>query len=375
MISKNTIKPSNKKYFYEISFIRAIACLCIVMVHVTAGFYYENGRTFTWPVQFFNQISRYGTPAFAIISGFLLYNQAINRKSSLKKFWQSRFTKVIIPFLVWSILYLFLKYMYNQFTIPNFNSSEKVKDFLYFFFTGKSNYHLYFIAVVVQFYLLFPLLRLIKTKNSLILLTVASFFINYFFVQYEINIGTGLLNKFINERVFIFHWIYYFFLGGLLVYFWEKIMIWIKQNTIFSMLIGLIVVVSGIFEYKCAGWIESNRVINMINLPLLFIALAGVYTSLSRWDKTRNFIVQIGNMSMGIYLVHPLILFFLRYYDFFDMFYARTRYFPLMYLFTLFTSIVIVKLITKLPFGSYIVTVAKANPSKNKSSRDLKNQA
>src|SRR5699024_1272603 len=180
------IQPANlkhqKKYFYEIGFIRAIACLCIVMVHVTAGFYYENDGTFTWFNQFFNQISRYGTPAFAIISGFLLYNQAIKKGFTFKYFVQSRFTKVIIPFLIWSIVYLILKWSYGQFELPNWSSSEEVKDFMYFFFTGKSNYHLYFISIVVQFYLIFPLLQLFKSRNSLILITLITFFVNYFFV-------------------------------------------------------------------------------------------------------------------------------------------------------------------------------------------------
>lgn len=361
MTKEGINNQSHNKIFHEISFIRAIACLCIVMVHVTAGFYYENDRTFTWPVQFFNQISRYGTPAFAMISGFLLYNQAINRKFTVKRFLTSRFTKVIIPFLVWSILYLILKWTYNKYTLPNMDTPGEVKDFLYFFFTGKSNYHLYFIAIVVQFYILFPFLKFIKSKNSLILLTITSLFINYFFVQYKIDIGTGLFNNFINERVFIFHWIYYFFLGGLLVYYWEKIMTWVRENTLYSILIGLIVIIAGVFEYKFLGWIESNRVMNMVNLPLLFIAFAGVYISLSSWPRIRNFIIQIGNLSMGIYLVHPFILFFLRNHEFFTMFYERTRYLPLMYLFTLFSSILLVKLITKLPFGNYIVTVAKSN--------------
>jgi len=362
------IQPANlkhqKKYFYEIGFIRAIACLCIVMVHVTAGFYYENDRTFSWLTQFFNQISRYGTPAFAIISGFLLYNQAIKRGFRFRKFLQSRFTKIIIPFLIWSFIYLLLKWRYNQFEFPAINSSQEIKDFLYVFFTGKSNYHLYFIVIVVQFYLLFPLLQFIKSKQTLILLTLISFFINYFFVEYKIDIGTGLFNQFINDRVFIFHWIYYFLLGGLLVYHWDRIMIWVKQNTKFSMLLGLIIIIGGIFEYSLAGGIESNRIMNMINLPILFIAFAGVYVSLSSWSKVRNYIVEIGNLSMGIYLVHPFILFFLRKYDVFEMFYAHTGYLPLVYLFTLISSMALVKIIVKLPFGNYVVTVARSNKQK-----------
>ncbi|MBM7600171.1 surface polysaccharide O-acyltransferase-like enzyme [Virgibacillus halotolerans] len=362
-IQQSEVKPQ-KKYFYEISFIRAIACMCIVMVHVTAGFYHENDQTFSWLTQFFNQISRYGTPAFAIISGFLLYNQVVKRGFKFNYFFKSRINKVIIPFLVWSVIYLLLKWSYNKFEFPNFTSADEVKDFIYFFFTGKSNYHLYFIAIVVQFYLLFPVLQFFKSKKNLILFTLVAFFINYFFVTNTINIGHGFFNKFINERVFFFHWAYYFFLGGLLVYYWERIMVWVKNNTIFSITLGIVVIISGIFEYLFAEGIESNRPMNMISLPLLFIAFASVYTALTFWPKTRDFIVNIGNYSMGIYLVHPFILFFLRNHDLFKVFYDRTRYLPLVYLITFFTSILVVKVILKLPFGNYIVTVVKSNKKK-----------
>lgn len=362
-----------RKYYYEISFIRAIACMCIVMIHVTAGYYYENGSTFNWFTQFFNQITRYGTPAFAIISGFLLYNQVINRRFNLQKFWKSRFTKIIIPFVIWSILYLLLKYFHGQYMLPNFSSTEEIKYFLYFFFTGGSSYHLYFLIIVVQFYFIFGLLHLFKSRNQLILLTLISFYINYFFVQNHIDIGTGFFNEFLNNRVFLFHWIYYFFLGGLMVHVWDPLMQWVKNNSFFSILLGLIVIVGGVIEYQFTDWLATNRPINMINLPLLFIFLSSIYFHLSSLPKIRSFINKIGNLSMGIYLVHPMVLFFFRNYDFLHWIYDYSIMVPVLFVLTMSISILIVNLITKLPFGSYIVTVAKPNIKQVKNVKALAN--
>ena len=240
---------ATKKYYYEISFIRAIACLCVVMVHVSAGYYHESGNSFNWATQFLNQISRYGTPAFAIISGFLLYNQAINRSFKVSFFWKSRITKVVIPFIIWSIIYLILKWHYSGFSLPAWNEVEEIKSFVYLFATGGSYYHLYFIAIVVQFYLIFPILQIFKSKEWLTIFTVAAVFINYFFVEFNIEIGSGLFNQFINSKVFIFHWIYYFFLGGILVHYWEGIIDWVNKNKKISLLLGSIVVICGLFEY------------------------------------------------------------------------------------------------------------------------------
>ena len=100
----------------------------------------------------------------------------------------------------------------------------------------------------------------------------------------------------------------------------------------------------------------------MFSLPILFVALAALYSSYSNdfWIKVRENIVEVGNLSMGIYLVHPLILFFLRRYDIFSFLYERTRYLPIIYLLTLILSIMLVKIIVKLPFGGYVVTVARS---------------
>jgi probable poly-beta-1,6-N-acetyl-D-glucosamine export protein len=126
---KESISSQNKasrKYFYELNFVRAIACLLVVMVHVTARNYHLNDQTFNWATMFLNQVSRLGTPLFAIISGFLLYNQAINRGFQLNRFVSSRFTKVVIPFVVWSFVYMAI----NSYRFPWSENGHELGDFL-----------------------------------------------------------------------------------------------------------------------------------------------------------------------------------------------------------------------------------------------------
>ncbi|HEX5519065.1 MAG TPA: acyltransferase [Candidatus Nitrosocosmicus sp.] len=355
-VGNNKIKK--KGFLGEIAFIRGIACLCVLMVHVSAAYFYENGQTFNATTKFLNQVSRFGTPAFAMLSGFLLYNQLINRNFTVKRFLQSRFTKILMPFVIWSLIYLALKWNYNLFNFPKWNSAEEVKEFFYIFLSGKSQYHLYFIAVVVQFYILFPLLRYFKSKQSLIILTLIAFYINYFFSKYPVNLGSGYLNMFISERGFILHWIYYFLIGGLLVHYWEKIIDWTKNNRAICFWAVGIIIIGAVFEYSFTMWIASNRAINMITLPILFIALSGIYYALSSASKVKEAIVSIGNLSMGIYLVHPLILFYIQHYDMFNSIF-RVRYLPLIYLTVLAACIAIVLLIAKLPFGQFVVTISE----------------
>lgn len=61
-------------------------------------------------------------------------------------------------------------------------------------------------------------------------------FLKLFFVEFEISQRTGLLGVYINEKVFIIHWIFYFFFGGLLVYYWKQVTNWVQRNRTFSLI-------------------------------------------------------------------------------------------------------------------------------------------
>lgn len=352
-------KTTGNVYFYELNFIRAFACLCVVMVHVSADVYYYKGAQLTWSLQFFNQMARFGTPLFAFLSGFLLYNQLKNGRFKLSNFLKSRCTKIVLPFLIWSVIYVCVKRYDDQITLPHVDQPEEVKQFLYTFLTGGTYYHLYFIALVLQFYILFPFLRFISSKNSLIILTVISFLLNYFFVQFPIDFGTGFVHEFINSKVFILHWIFYFILGGLFVHYWESMTHWMKENQGTALLLGLIVFVGGMIEYSFVDWIQSNRIMNMFNVPLLVVALSGLYYKLSILPVIRNTMIKLGNLSMGIYLTHPLILFILYRLDVVEFLYTRDRYLPILFTLTVLLSVLLVMIISKLPFGQYIVTIAQ----------------
>lgn len=238
----------SKSYFYEINFIRAIAALSVVMVHVTATNYSLNDGYLNWLTLFLNQIVRYGTPFFAVISGFLLYNQVINRGFETKRFLKSRVTKVVIPFVIWSYVYLLVKTNDYVFVL----TPENMKSFIYDFVLGKSHYHLYFIAVVIQFYLLFILIQKFTSKKHLLYLTIVGFFITYFNFVHPYQSNSEVLNTFLTERAFIFNWLFYFFFGGLLVHYWSGIVTFVRENIKYILSIGIIPFVFIVYEYSAA---------------------------------------------------------------------------------------------------------------------------
>jgi len=353
---------SERKFYHEINFVRSIAALSVVLVHVTASNYSLNDKQLHWFVLFLNQITRYGTPFFAVISGFLLYNQAIKKQYNFKKFLSSRFTKVLIPFFIWSFIYLIVK-IYSQGGASDF---EGTKHFIYNFLFGKSWYHLYFIAVVVQFYLVFPLIQRFHSQKQLFVLTIIALYFNSFHIIMPLEVSNKLLYQIVNERAFILNWIYYFFLGGLLVHIWPKIISWIKKHSDIVIVLGFMAIIFTIYEYTYVDRIlDSTKLTNLIHVPILFIMFTGLYFVIIKYQKLTSFFLWIGNRSMGIYLVHPLVIWYIRRN--FTWLLEKSKYIPFTYLLILTLTIVLVQLIYRLPLGQYVVIVASRNRRNNSS--------
>src|SRR5699024_6615288 len=208
-----------KKFYEDIPIFRAIAALFVVAVHTTASVAYSfSNKEFTHELLgYLNQIERLGTPVFAVISAFLLMSSVLNRGFSTKYFFKSRFVKIFIPYVIWTILYLIFRYFY----LDNLNPDTSFIDYLIF---GNAYHHLYFIVVVLQFYLVFPLLQYLRKGPLLIIVYVLSCLLHYYWITSgNIDFSNALIYKFVNSRLFIFNWISFFVLGLVYVNYYEEI--------------------------------------------------------------------------------------------------------------------------------------------------------
>ncbi|MDR7073530.1 acyltransferase [Fictibacillus barbaricus] len=354
----NTLK-NNKEYFNEIHFLRAFACIGVLFVHISATYFTQAGEVFNSFTYFFNQIGRFGTPTFAVISGFLLFNQVNKRGFKFKKFVVSRTTKIIMPFVVWSIFYQFVTVFLLGGKLP-----EDSKVLLYNFTMGESFYHLYFMAIVVQFYLLFPLLQFIRNGFGWWIGLIVSAAVSLYFSNVtEIPFFTGILEKVIIDKVFLLHWIFYFVFGGFMAYYWKPISAWSKKYSHVLALSVVAIYVGAVVEYKMIGSISSQRETNLINIPLLSFATIGLYYYLAKVDWVKSSLQTIGQFSMGIYLIHPFTLIMLKKVLPADVW--QTEMMPIMFFVVLFGTLAFVKLIQQLPNHQYIIPIPAKRKSNN----------
>ncbi|WP_261130967.1 acyltransferase [Bacillus sp. Marseille-Q3570] len=348
---EKTLEKSKGKFFEEIHFLRAFACIGVVLVHLSASYYNQHDQTYNWLTFALNQLGRFGTPTFALISGFLLFHQVKAKGFDFQRFLKSRFTKIVMPFVIWSIFYLLINVFVLKANLPTGS------DFIETFLTGATFYHLYFMVIVIQFYFIFPLLQSIRTKRSWMIALVLSFITSAFFINLShfMSVQEGL-GAILSNRVFIFTWIFYFIFGGFLAYYWRSITKLITSQTKLVVLVVAVYLLA-IYEYKIMGSIPSNRMTNLINIPLLSMAVIGLFPIIQNLRILYKPLKLIGTLSMGIYLVHPLVLLFLN--QILPHTAWATRGLPIMYVVVMLLSIAIVQAIRKLSFVQYIIPVPR----------------
>lgn len=343
------------RYIEEINGIRAVACLSVLAVHVSAGVYHQQGG---WDgfTTLINQLARFGTPVFAVISGFLLFHQVKVKGFRLWSFIRSRIHKIVIPYLIWSMVYLIiLKYGYQ---VDHFVSW---KHWAMMMASGRAFYHLYFVAVVIQFYLIFPLLqRLLCSTGAWWVGVTMALTLNLIFLTVDPSLWAGSWGEMIDSaRKSLFPaWMFYFMLGGLFSHHWDRIRAWLGTKGGWFPVMAVPVLIGGMMEYQIKGLYGPARPMNLFNTPILLLAGIGAHLRWGdRWSGVKRGLMALGNFSFGIYLVHPIIIMLMM--ETLSPRIWSPVFLPLLYVVVLALTVGLIQLVRCLPFHQYLLTVPR----------------
>lgn len=151
-------KVRGGRIFY-LDLLRAIACLSVVMIHVSAEFVTKgtSGPDF-WLGNLFDSLSRAAIPLFVMISGALMLDEGYE---FTKKKWLGHIGKMAGFYGFWSTMYCVVYRV-----IPLISRGEKVRMLGVITQILSGHYHLWFVPMIICLYLLVPLLRLWVTEKN-----------------------------------------------------------------------------------------------------------------------------------------------------------------------------------------------------------------
>lgn len=323
--------PRPKERLPQLDLFRAFAVFSVIMVHANSVTMAE--QTLSPSLFYFynaiNILFKFGVTSFIFLSGFVLFYNYFDKPFNLNvlaNFYKKRLVSIGLPYLLVSGCYYGLVAWQNGRLLTE-PAGTQLRLFGKELIHGTAYTHLYFIFIMIQFYLLFPLvlwlLQKLRNRTLWLMMTVPiGFGLQwgfYFWNKYRLHLP--------NKGSFAPTYISYFLVGAVMAVFYDRIRGWL--NTGWRGLsgkgrLGMAVLWMSwiaVTLYHIQLWYELRRGINsastltfeivwvvemVLSILVLLHAVFQIYLrSRSFWVKT---LTRLGGLSFGIYLFHPVVL-------------------------------------------------------------------
>ena len=267
-------------------FLRGLAIMMVVGIHT-----YTLGKDSTVVRQLLNT----AVPLFVAISGYCLSQKRMENKDDYLFFLKKQFPKVYLPVLVWSL---------PLYAIALYSGSSIIKQTILLLSCGLSIY--YFVAFIMQCYVVIPIINnyISGNKRRVVIVSCLISFAWIAGVMYMNTIqGKGI--PLILYAGALACWLMFFVLG---------VMIGHKPERNYSIILPMVIAILGFI----LSVIETDYLLDHYGKgvgikPSSFIYSAGmiflmfsnkVENLIRRTGAIYRFIIWIGSLSFGIYLVH-----------------------------------------------------------------------
>ncbi len=309
--TKERVKPAVAAQAEELIYVRSIrafAMIVIVTLHVAFPLIYlYNSISYAdwWVATDFYIWGKIGSPLFTMVSGVLILNPT--KDQPIRVFFKKRFVKVLLPFVVWSAIYMFwrLKIRGDVMTTP-----EIIKLFI----EGPVYYHLWFIQMILGLYLATPILRVYIRYANRDNLT-------YFLVVWAVAVSVlPIIQRFLGFNIGIDVVVTTGFAGFFVMGHYLRDVTLKRNQMIPAILIAvgtmiftqyathaLTVQGDGVFD----NFFVLNNSLNLIIVAIclfLFFKTIDYDLLFAKFPFIQKIIMWISSCSLGIYFVHVLII-------------------------------------------------------------------
>ena len=222
---------ASKAQLWEVHLLRVFAILAVIAIHTSGSPVArldKNSSVFGLYV-FLNTFSLYADPLFLLISGLVLFYSYLDKPCTPETVWgfyKKRMTGILAPYLVFSVFY----YIVNNYRNPE--QLTNVTRFAYQVLTGRAHTHLYFMFIIIQFYILFPLFWAAARKIGVHLVWVCAILqVGYMFLNREVIVHIDWLPNIMHRTGSLSITYFAFFaLGGAMAMFYPQLKSWLGAD-------------------------------------------------------------------------------------------------------------------------------------------------
>lgn len=294
--------------------LRAFAISLVVIIHFVAMFQqspYVTGAPYQLLAVSIDQIGRISVPLFVALSGYGLALKYAKKELKWGEFLRRRVWKLLPLYVAWSVaLYLIMR------AVPIWRPTWPTNSLPVQILFGQADYQMYFVPMIFQLYLLFPLIFKLFRRYPLFVLVGAALIQSLTFYFFTSSNEPPRIGNFIfvdqSQYLLCITWIFYFVLGMSLPT--------IHQRMRSSSLLLLAILLASILA--CGGTIHNSltqinhgvdpllalrftRYSVLVYATLGIVALTWLANQVTRIPRVVAF---LGNHSYSIYLSHTLLL-------------------------------------------------------------------
>ncbi|MBP2653668.1 MAG: acyltransferase 3 [Firmicutes bacterium] len=307
-----------------IQYTRGLAMLGVIGIHVGA-YSLDSPHPNIHLFAALDIFTRFSVPIFFFLSSFGLFlNHDLEKPFSYTTFIKKRFRVVLLPYLIWSIIYL----ANNALLTNSISSPLTLIETLFF---GLASYHLYFLVILLWFYILMPIWRIIlrfilkaplPALTMLLILQIAFNYYSSYSLHWQPN--NYLANLFVRYRLnyLVLHYLFIFLFGAICALRLADFSSFIKKGRSMITAFFLASLTALLFNYywllasrgltpaEAAGIVHQLSPIGVIYTLATSLFLFSLFCQ-PQHKLTSTILETLGHYSFAVYLVHPLILAYL----------------------------------------------------------------
>lgn len=274
-------------------FIKGLAIIAVVLLHILPypkGIYHGEWQLFFVGI---DQLARFCVPAFLFLSGYGLAYKYQDKSINYLEFIKSRLGKLLPLYLIWSFASIIIVR-----SVPNWVFDNQPVSLLVQLALGQADYQLYFVIVLFQFYLLFPLIWKFRRYINFVFIFTLLFQIGlYYFYAQKISSTERF------EYVAFISWINYFVMG---IYLQLKAIP--KQLIKFSPLLAILSLIAVAWSslWQINHDIDPLPALKFTRIIIMPFAIFSLIALSSIKLPNRPWINYLGKNSYLIFLAHTI---------------------------------------------------------------------
>ncbi len=339
-------------YTEWINNLRIIALFAVIVLHTSAVLLAQYGKVpfDDWlTADIYNAMVRFAVPVFVMITGALL----LHREYELGDFFKKRLSRVVTPFLFWSLVYIGYSW-YNDEIVFGADVWTNTKQVLHLLKYG-SSYHLWYVYMLIGLYFTIPVIgKFVRNASQQ---EIRYFLLVWLVVMLLAQPWLARYNPQVDMHYFV-GYIGYLVLGHYLAYNEFNLpnirgwMIVIFILTVAVITIGTWMLYKSNSKIGTLFYEPLSPTIVLLSASVFLVARFTILKMSPAIIRIRNF---VSDYNYGIYLGHALVLYLLdRWFGISYSLCAPVISIPVTALLCFGLTLGLVWLISKLPWGKWI---------------------